>query len=590
MSLGNTGMVLFVVVSLGVTVTVGAAASGIDLGGRPVSIDATEATPTGDAYVVLEVSATLNNTGTADVSRSVVLSVGGNGTRTRVAQRTVTVPSGATETVSFEVPSEAVRPGTVRYTVSVSEGDGRTVRRNGTVALDAPSLVPTDTTDVSVVAGEEASVRATIRNLGDRRGTRTVELGVDRDRDGAFDPDEAVATAAPAVDPGERTVIELSAPTDALRPGVYAYRLASPDGTTEGTVTVLQPATFRFGTLDAPTEVVRGGVVNVSATVRNDGDVSGTTTVGFDPPEAAGQSAARSVRLDGGESRTVRFALNTTALRRGNHTVDLSAANRTAAVPLRVRESHFEVTAVRGDDTLIVGDEIRFDATIRNTGDAPDNQSVELQVDLNEDDEPESHDIERSVALDPGERTTVAFAVPYDDLTEASGSDTPIGSHIYGVYSEDHNVTGALAYEPDYDSGPTGSGPDRASLDEISQEKYGYDYDQLSNETQTQVEEIHERQPFADGLALTEVLTREELARWRFGLDVERGETFNFSAIDIDTQQRIEADFDAQFESQTGDRIESWDELARQRHDSEYEALTDEHQRAIREEHQEQFR
>jgi len=109
------------------------------------------------------------------------------------------------------------------------------------------------------------------------------------------------------------------------------------------------------------------------------------------------------------------------------------------------------------------------------------------------------------------------------------------------------------------DSTSTSDSSEQVSKDVISQEKYGLYYDEVSGETQTQIDEIYQRQPFADGLVVTEVLTREEIARQVYGLDVKRNDAFEFTSIDIELQQEIEATFDAQFESETGDRIESWD-------------------------------
>ena len=138
-------------------------------------------------------------------------------------------------------------------------------------------------------------------------------------------------------------------------------------------------------------------------------------------------------------------------------------------------------------------------------------------------------------------------------------------------------------------SGSSNDEPETVSKDVITQEKYGLDYDEVSGETRSQVDEIHERQPFADGLVITEVLTREEIARQEFGLDVKRNDAFEFTSIDVETQQEIEAAFDDQFESDDGDRIESWDELARAEFGSEYEALNGTQQETIREQYQAQF-
>jgi hypothetical protein len=604
MLFGNSRIALLLVVSLTATAAAGAAVTGFNVGAQPVSIDSAEATPTDGTDTALRVGATLNNTGTENVTRSVTLLVDANGTqtaRTAVAERRVTIPPGASETVSFEVAPTAVQSGPIAYAVVVN-GNGPTVREDGNVTLDPPRFVLTDATAPPVVRGEDASVRATIRNGGHFRGMETIELRLDRDGDGTFSSSEVVAKASPVVAPSERTEVALAIPTESLSPGTYAYQIASPEGTTEGTLTVLQPATYRFDAVDAPANVTSGEVINVTGTVQNEGDVADTATLSLETPDAAGETKTRSIQLDGGGSQTFQFTLNTTTLDRGNYSLDLAVANETTSLPLQVRESHFAVAKIQGEETLDIGEDTQFNATLVNTGDAPDNQTVEFRIDLNGDDEPESYGIERAVELDPGERTTVGIGVEYRTLFEAAELGQMSGGHIYGIYSEDDSMTAVVAYEPDYDSySSTSSGTsdekndgtnddaNTASLDEISQSKYGSDYDQLSGETKTQIEEIHERQPFADGLVVTEVLTREEIARQQYGLDVAFNDDYTTTTIDVETQQQIEADYDAQFQSQTGDRVESWDELARQQYDSEYEELTDEQQQTIRDRYLEQF-
>jgi hypothetical protein len=618
MGLSHTQTVLLIAVGI----TVAAAAVGgttIGFGGQqPLQVDSVDTRTTAESDAVFTVDATLNNTGTANVTRSVGLQIdaNGNGTAaTTVTTRTVTIPSETTRRVSFEVSPEAIDPGPLTYAVVIDQEPA--TRETGTVVLDRPTFAVTDSTSPNVVRGEQASVTATLHNEGHFEGTKSVDLRLDRDGDGTFSSTETAA-ASPMIAPDDSATVEFTVDTQGLQPGTYMYRLVGPVGITEGTLTVMQPATFRFedtnvsttaardnassviagnATDGNSTAAVRGDVLNVTTTVRNDGDVAGTETVRFDPPEAAGEPDTQEIRVDGDSLRTLQYTLNTTALARGNYSMNLTVANETQSLPLRVYDSNFEVTTIRGQETLVRGEDLQFEATVRNTGDAADNQSVEFRIDLDDEDGPE-YTVERYVALAPGEQTTVQFTAPYAEL-ESNTSERLLGSHVYGIYSGDENTTAVVAYEPPQysssDTGSTGGSTDDsteiepATLDEITQEKYGYDYDQVSGETRRQIAEVHERQPFADGLAVTEVRTREEIARQEFGLDVEPGDRFNFTAIDVQTQQEIEAIFDAQFQSDTGDRIESWDELARQQYDSDYDALSADQQQAIREQYTAQF-
>jgi hypothetical protein len=265
------------------------------------------------------------------------------------------------------------------------------------------------------------------------------------------------------------------------------------------------------------------------------------------------------------------------------------------------------VSELRGNETLIVGDPMVFAANVTNVGDAPTTGAVQLRIDLDDDDRPEYDGIFRNVTLAPGNETTVRFDVPYmedpDPLNQVE--DLPTGTYIYGIYTADGNQTGVFDARSratttnvfrggggggsDGDEAGTGDGFERASLDEVAQAKYGYFYEEISGETQGQLEEIHARQPFAGDLGVTDVLTREEIARQEYGLDVEVGDDFEFSSIEIELQQQIEADFDAQFTSDTDDRVQSWEELARERFGQSFGNLTESQQEEVREHYREQF-
>ena len=675
MGLSHTQAVLLIVGGITIAAAVVGGAT-IGLGGeQPLRIDSVETTTSADTNTVLEIDATINNTGTSNVTQPVGLQIDatGNGTAaTTVATRTVTVPSETTKRVSFAVAPEAVDPGPLTYVVVA--GQEPAVRENDTVTLERPTFTVAETTSPTTVRGEQASVTATLHNDGHFRGMQPLDIRLDRNHDGSFDSAETVDTSSPMIAASNSATVEFTFDTEGLQPGTYAYRLAGPVDTTEGTLKVVEPATFTFAETNAwvvanatnatnltqanatnvtnanattvtkdnattvtsahattvtsahattvthanattvthanatnitNANVTRGDVVTLTTTVRNDGDVAGTEVVRFDPPGAGAEPKTREIRLEANSTRTLKYTMDTAALARGNYSMDLAMANQTESLPLRVRQSYFRIAGVRGEETLTRGEDLQLTAIVYNIWDVTDNKSVVFYVDLDDDDTAD-YTLERTVRIAPGERTTVQFTAPYFDL-ESNTSERLLGAHVYGIQSPDHNTTDVIAYEPpDYNSGGTAStdstestdGTDSGdnstkvepvSLDDIAQEKYGSDFDQLSNETTGQVSEIHERQPFAEGLVVTEVKTREEIANQQYGLDPGSGDSFNFTAIDVETQQKIEADFDAQFQSDSGDRIESWDELARQQHGSDYDTLTDDQQQSIRKQYLEQF-
>jgi len=344
------------------------------------------------------------------------------------------------------------------------------------------------------------------------------------------------------------------------------------------------------------TNLTRGERFNATVTLVNDGDVAGTETVHLTGPTSE-MEWNQTVMLYSGESTTLEFTAETANLTRGNYSLTLTMANASRNETLRIRESHLIVADVSGPESVEIDEEIHFTARLQNTGDAVANQTVEHRIDLDGDDEPETLVGNQSVRLAPGNGTTVEFTIPAENRSQFDDEEL-LGTHIYGVYSEDTNATGVVVIEEETspstwssssDSTSTSDSSEQVSKDVISQEKYGLYYDEVSGETQTQIDEIYQRQPFADGLVVTEVLTREEIARQVYGLDVKRNDAFEFTSIDIELQQEIEATFDAQFESETGDRIESWDELAQEQYGSNYDSLNETQKQTIRERYQEQF-
>ena len=501
-----------------------------------------------------------------------------------------------TTRVSFTVPGGTLAPGERRYGITVG---GETVMTGSTTVRQTPTFLPR-VRSASGVAGSTASVNLTVTNEGDLAGERAVTVALDRTGNGSF---ERAANASLSLEGGESRALSLGFPADSLDPGNYTYRVRTESGTETGTLRLLEPPRLTVAGVGGQTNVSTGTPANVSVTVNNTGDVAGSGSVVLSAPD--NRTYNRTVGLDSGANTTVSFGVPTTNLSRGSYTYTASTADDRREVSVRVRDGVFAVDDLGGNETVRVGDPMVFDAEVTNVGDATDRATVEFRIDLDDDDRPESYGVTENVTLSPGESERVRIRVPYmedpDPLHPVE--HLPHGPYIYGIYTPSDNETAVF----DARGQPTstvslGGGSDsndesdsnddsvtRASLDEISQEKYGYYFEELSGETKTQVEELRERQPFADGRGITDVLTREEIARQKYGLDVRRGDRFEFQRIDVELQQQIEADFDEQFTSQVGDRIESWEELAQQRYDTSFEELSDDRKQEIRAAYRAQF-
>jgi hypothetical protein len=496
-----------------------------------------------------------------------------------------------TTRVSFTVPGGTLAPGERRYGITVA---GETVMTGSTKVRQTASFLPR-VRSASGVAGSTATVNLTVINEGDLAGERAVTVALDRTGNGSF---ERAANASPALEGGESRALSLGFPVGSLDAGNYTYRARTESGTETGTLRVLEPPRFTVAGVGGQTNVSTGTPANVSVVVNNTGDVAGSGSVVLSAPD--NRTYSRTVGLEGGANTTVSFGIPTANLSRGTYTYAASTADDSRDVSVRVRDGVFAVDDLGGNETVRVGDPMVFGADVTNVGDATNRATVEFRIDLDDDDRPESYGVTENVTLSPGESERVRIRVPYmedpDPLHPVE--DLPHGAYVYGIYTDSDNETGVF----DARGQPTstvsfgGGGSDstdesvtRASLDEISQEKYGYYFEELSGETKTQVEELRERQPFADGRGITDVLTREEIARQKYGLDVRRGDKFEFQRIDVELQQQIEADFDEQFTSQVGDRIESWEELAQQRYSTSFKQLSDDRKQEIRAAYRAQF-
>lgn len=543
--------------------------------------------PGHDANGSFIVLAYLHNTGPSNASPLVTLRIDATDDgvfETTIEQRRTTIPSGEVVVVEFSVPGDRFGPGEYRY--GVGNAEGTKYWATNTIFLRPTTLSVQSVSAGSVVRGDNVTVSAQVANIGDFTGTEPVSVAIDRDRDDRFNASERSATHNLSVAAYTNETVTFEVDSTQWNPGRYNVRVSTESDSGNGSLEVLQPATFEITAVRTEGTVVRGEPLNVTVNVTNVGDVAGNGTVSFVVSDPIA-SVNRTLVLDANETTSITLSVGTSNLSGGNHTHLIETGTHAANVSFRVLAGHFDVTNLQGVKTLYLGQEISFSAQIENTGDATDTQLIELRIDVDDDGSPESYGLTTNTTLNPGQQTTVVFTIPVGATEDSIPRREMLGSHIFGVYTEDSNLTSVFAVKPRFSDDSETS--NRASKDEISQSKYGVYYHQLSAETQTQVNEIYQRQPFTGDLVITEVLTREEIARERFGVDIEPGESFNFSALDIELQQRIEGEFDAQFQNDDGDRVESWDELANARYGTDYDSLTEEQQETIRQLYRDQF-
>jgi hypothetical protein len=280
-------------------------------------------------------------------------------------------------------------------------------------------------------------------------------------------------------------------------------------------------ARFVVSDLDAPHNATRGTAVDVSATVANRGTVEGSRTVEFRLDANGDGTLAGNESLDGtavtlqpGARTTVSFErVDTGSLEPGAYGhgvfVDGDAETATLAVePPGVGNRSEDGVGTDGAGSAENATEPVENGTVRNgTGNESDGDDGNV-ADWGDDDSDDSSE--------SGDSDDSSESGDSDDSSESGDSDD--------------------SSESDGEDGRTGT---QYTRDNITQAKYGLDFDELSAETTGEIQAIYNRQPFPDGTEPGDVMTRAELAEARHGLALDE--------LSPETTAEIQNAYDAQF-------------------------------------------
>lgn len=195
--------------------------------------------------------------------------------------------------------------------------------------------------------------------------------------------------------------------------------------------------------LDVPNEIEKGEPLPVTVDLENPGEegavqkislhVNGDSDeVGEDEPVAtevvdmAGSTVENP--KDHPSETTVTFEIDTDDLEGGNYTVSISTEDDQESSEFTYLASHFDVSNLTAPEEIKQGETLTVEATVENTGNVEDTQSVEYRFgDLGE------PALTKSVTLGPNTATTVSFAVETDNI---SG-----GTYEQGVFTNDDSTT-----------------------------------------------------------------------------------------------------------------------------------------------------
>jgi len=271
----------------------------------------------------------------------------------------------ALEATAWKPTDSDVPPGErdTRYGSGIVDVPAAISYLNGETPEPDLSVTSASLDETTIFEGDSAVTTATVSNDGDARGTFTAGLRVDG---------TVVDITSVAVQAGETETVTFE--RTFTRAGDYAIAV---NGTSAGTLTVEQPATFETRDVSLEeTALIAGESAVATATVENVGDQQGTHTVGLGVDGETVET--QDVTLAPGETETVTFERQFT--RPGEYAITVDAVD---AGTLTVEQSSaFEIQDVAlGETTILEGEQATVTATIENTGDQDDTHWAALYVD-----------------------------------------------------------------------------------------------------------------------------------------------------------------------------------------------------------------
>ncbi len=415
---------------------------------RIAGLDAPANVTTGETVTV---EATVENDGDEQAAQNVSFrfDLDGDGELTEnetLATESVTVDGGANDTVTFEVSTEGVPPGTYTHGVFTDDDDA-----TATITVD-PEPVEFGVSNLSAPANvtrlETVTVEATVTNDDNRSATQDVQFRFDLDGDGELTENETLLNQSVSLDAGANDTVTFEVPTEGVDPGTYTHGVFTASDNETANITIEPaPATVRLTDLGAPANVTRGETVTVNATVENVGDEAGNATAEFrfdldgDGNLTENETLAnQSVSLDARANDTVTFEVSTEPIPPGTYThgVVVDNESQTATIEIEPKPAEFTVENLSAPANVTQGDSLNVTAQVANVGDEAGDATVEFRFDFDADGNLSEDEtaLTESVTVEGGENETVTFDVPTDEL--------PPGNFTHGVVVDDETRTATI--------------------------------------------------------------------------------------------------------------------------------------------------
>ncbi|MCU4754267.1 hypothetical protein OB919_20170 [Halobacteria archaeon AArc-curdl1] len=342
-------------------------------------------------------------------------------------EESVTVEPSETATAMVELPTTDVAPGTHELTIDTGEA----VTTTDVEVSSQPASVIVESIDVteSVEVGETLEVETELVNVGDRPATQHITLEVDG---------EPVDTQELALEADESTTLTLAYEPDETDLGERTVTVHTENDSDTIESTVLDPATIEITDLDAPADAEATETITVTAQLQNTGDVTAIQDVSL-ALEAGEPLDTATVEMGGGENTSVTLTAEPDEDAVGTQTVTVSTEDDEATVDVDIvappDPGSLEIEALETPETVDDGASIEGELTVSNPGDEPITDTLILTLEANADGEAGDGGAPTesiTVDLEPGETTTIPFALPgiqdapgeYDLVAESETNTT----------------------------------------------------------------------------------------------------------------------------------------------------------------------
>ncbi|WP_159901761.1 type IV pilin [Salinirussus salinus] len=290
----------------------------------------------------------------------------------------------------------------------------------GEVAARADVTITSDNVTVTHGGGDtlaDSTVQVILRNGSDESRYELSDVApADRtgDGDGRFEP-------------GERAVLShsLTGTVSVLVVDIERGTVLGRGEASDVSDTTPGPPEFRVRIDNTDSPVAEGETLTVRPTVTNHGDRQGTREVNLtiDGTEVDTQS----LTLGAGRSEQIELTWPTAKGDNGTYTTTVASGDDSDSAPVRVLElAVFDVTIDGTNSPIQEGDNLTTNTTVENTGENPDSQAIELNIDGIG----EPFDAER-VGLYGGNSTTFTL----ENITEVGDA----GIYTVVIASDDRN-------------------------------------------------------------------------------------------------------------------------------------------------------